>query len=89
MCKIDFSTTFLNKSFPHWLYDVLFVYGDIVYAIVSFLQDERNNTCFTRRHRVSTFIVRIPPCLLVFYEETRWNPNDERGKHSNIFHPDL
>lgn len=50
MCKIDFSTTFLNKSFPHWLYDVLFVYGDIVYAIVSFLQDERNNTCFTRRH---------------------------------------
>lgn len=45
MCKIDFSTTFLNKSFPHWLYDVLFVYGDIVYAIVSFLQDERNNTC--------------------------------------------
>ena len=29
MCKIDFSTTFLNKSFPHWLYDVLFVYGDI------------------------------------------------------------
>ena len=36
MCKIDFSTTFLNKSFPHWLYDVLFVYGDIVYAIVSF-----------------------------------------------------
>ena len=68
MCKIDFSTTFLNKSFPHWLYDVLFVYGDIVYAIVSFLQDERNNTCFTR---------------------TRWNPNDERGKHSNIFHPAL
>ena len=42
MCKIDFSTTFLNKSFPHWLYDVLFVYGDVVYAIVSFLQDERN-----------------------------------------------
>ena len=50
MCKIDFSTTFLNKSFPHWLYDVLFVYGDVVYAIVSFLQDERNNTCFTRGH---------------------------------------
>ena len=39
MCKIDFSTTFLNKSFPHWLYDVLFVYGDIVYAIVSFLAE--------------------------------------------------
>ena len=25
----------------------------------------------------------------VFYEGTRWNLNDERGKHSNIFHPDL
>lgn len=40
MCKIDFSTTFLNKSFPHWLYDMLFVYGDVVYAVISFLQDE-------------------------------------------------
>ena len=48
MCKIDFSTTFLNKSFPHWLYNVLFVYSDVIYAIVSLLQDERNNTCFTR-----------------------------------------
>ena len=68
MCKIDFSTTFLNKSFPHWLYDVLFVYGDIVYAIVPFFR--------------MSGTIRV-------YEETRWNPNDEHGKHSNIFHPAL
>ena len=51
MCKIDFSTTFLNKSFPHWLYDVIFVYGDAIYAVISFLQHKRNNTRFTRLHR--------------------------------------
>ena len=78
MCKIDFSTTFLNKSFPHWLYDVLFVYGDIVYAIVSFLQDERNNTCFTRRHGgirtmnvVNIVIFSIQPFKSVSYTHLR------------------
>ena len=63
MCKIDFSTTFLNKSFPHWLYDVLFVYGNVVYAIVSFLQDERNNTCFTRGHGLSLIHISEPTRL--------------------------